>query len=388
MGSLTSQLLPREVKDLRAFEKAGGARLPFAGEVAARWHQVRRETAGLLDQLAPMHPTWTADQLAFAAAVDRLGQLVGGTWAVYRRLLRDDPAELAAGLCLADRLTWVKKRVDEQSGMGVSEDDTAWVEPALGAGDHEFARRTAASHPVRRRSEFNELVRLATRAVYARDPAALAEVGRRLRALKADKHLRPLRDGLLGLCEHDGQAVVNRVEFLLAEATKWRKRAGGRVIAVEAHNYYRLAEWLSPDLAPGYDSPPPLPWDAAFHDRTGAHPDPLAGTDLRPASEELHAAAIDLTMPAWFRPITEPELALDECEVVLTEMGPKRAEVAGKVKIYTTARPQPVPDLAAGVPLRLIVVPRASAQMVRIDLGRVGAVAEVRLLRRVDFGSE
>jgi hypothetical protein len=330
------------------------------------------QLAKIVTSRALWHPGWTEDQVLTLLRFENESGALNQDLGFVRRLVHDDPAELALGVALGARLAWVQRRHEEQMGMGTQDDDPCLALGALPVMDLELIRRVVDA-PNREQDGQRHLLYGAVTAAFHRDLEALRPVVERFNKQKVYPDFEGMRSVLTGIARDDPAQVTAGLNGILEFENRMRKRKEGRIVSMEAHQFYRLAERVSPGLVAGFDTTQPLPWDAGFHAWTRDHPDPLAGCDFRDISPVLHDALIHLKLPSWFRAIEQPELAQDPCRLVITDMGPNAAQVREMVAQWRRIRQWPVPDWGSTPVTVAPDVPRANAAQMSRSLREVGA---------------
>jgi len=389
MPPLRSQLLPFEENDLRELGKLHDLKSSLHDYLARAWDfeggigDARSEK--LIAGWSAQFPQWNREQVRVALAVNSAQGGMGLVVSTARRILFDDPAELAVGECLAFRLAWLLRRVREQSGEGMAGDDLPFIPCAMAVRDVRLAERMLEPRPPPRDQEaVDALLSRAFAAAVRRSLPELQDVAQQLNAHKIDRCRGWIGKCIAGIAEGSTHRVAEALQEELQNETRARSKKQARnTVCIEAHGFYRLAEWVSPDLVDGFDVTQGLPWDAGFHTWTEANRDPLEGLDLTGISPEFHRAVVDLELPDWFRVLVEPESPWDLCRVILEDLGPDPGAVREILETWCRIRKwEPVdlsplqhPDRSTRRGVALAEVPRHQAFMMRRLLLEAGAEA-------------
>ncbi len=387
---MLNQLLKHELLEIRERGKSAAvAHGTLQFHMALMWnYEDYRKSLGdsdaHIDQLrtaqSRVYPDWTAEQVEVSLAIGNLRGAANQELGIDRRILRDDPAELAVAVALGARVEWLNRRLDEQSGLGSPEDDAFVLLLALPVRDDALINRVLALPNLEPDPE-RRFVYEGVAAAYRRDLVALEALVTKFGKRKVDRSIQGMRTCLTGIARREPTLVSQGLHELLEEENRLRKRKEGRVISLEAHQFYRLCEWVLPELVGGFDVTQGLPWDAGFHAWTEAHPNALAGWDLREISPMLHALLIDLCLPEGWREIAEPELPQDICRLVLESVGPNPRKVREMVDAWCRLRRWEPVDLDASPLVISSDVPRMNAFMMRQSLLEAGASARFERVR-------
>jgi predicted DNA-binding WGR domain protein len=276
---------------------------------------------------------WSADQVNTAFSFLTLAEYPID--AIVRRIQRDDPAELAIGEALLQRLFLIDTKLNELatghagvSSMGGGLYPRYHILHALAVGDQEWAQRMADhDYPYALCPED-----LAIRAAHSRD---LGAIRTHLPRGRVDKYEQWRWDCLRGIAANDPEQVRAALQKELDRNRASRaamEEAGFGIINIDVHGYYRLAEHVSPGLVTSFDARQTFPWDAQFHDWTQTHKNPLVGLDLSDISPVLHDAVMHLKFPAWWTSAVKPTPPKDISEVPLGPEGAAASSLFGGIK--------------------------------------------------------
>jgi len=387
MSPLFDQLLKHERAEVLAYAKEPAiACASIKPRIAEMWdwegyHRSQGRGADWTSYVAAgralVYPEdWTAEQVITALAIEAEVGAMNQDLGIARRIVHDDPAELALGVSLGARLAWLMRKLDEQKGAGMAEDDASVGMGALPVMDVALIRMVIDA-PILDDEPGRRLLYQGVAAAFHRDLQALRGVVERFNKRGVYRDLEGMRTCLTGVAGEDPERVTVGLTEILENENRNRKKKEGRIISLDAHQFYRLAEWFSPELVAGFDVTQPLPWDAGFHAYTKAHPDPLEGLDLSDISPLLHDALIHLKLPAWWRVPEEPELGSDPCRLILTDLGPTPGPVREMIDHWVQFRHYPAADLDNCPAVIAPEVSRAVAFDMKRGLRQFGASARV-----------
>ena len=381
LSSLQPQLLPYEHADLRELGSIYDLQSSLPDCLARVWNfedaMGESGAAKLITGWSSQYPQWNEDQLRFVLGLNEIRQAFGLVVSTARRILKDDPWELAAGEVLAYRLEWLMRRVREQSGMGTEADDLGLIPLAMAVRDSALAGRMLEPRPsAKDRPPLQTLLDEGVAAAFRRELPALRAIVDRMNKRKIDRSVRYIAGCLTGIAEGSPVLVAAALQESLDDEARARaKKQARNIVCIETHAFYRLAEWVSSDLVAAFDITQGLPWDAGFHAWTDADSAPLASLDLAPLSPQLHRTLIHLELPAWFRVLEGYESPWDTCRVILEAAGPHPRAVEEVIGTWCRMRRWDPVDLqtcptTVGPPL-----PRHEAFQLRRFLLEAGAIA-------------
>lgn len=323
--SLFSQLSKQAREDISRIMRQMDGELPLHEFLAKRWnhkafwHRPQLSAEGNAQMKArriqdtkERFPQFTDEQIDlyssfFAIHVD-LREV-----AIARRIVLEDPAEMARGLALNARLyrllwsgikSWVETEVlIEQCAIRQADSAAVWVQGYRAGKDAII--------------DTGEVLDIGYVSILQRNWKALRVVASRPADEKSDGFVEALYTYLLGLDRGEPALVANGLNEHLLSIHRMRNKDGlSDAVNLAAQGLYRLAEWIDPVLVSEFDVDQPRPWDAEFHHYCQEHPDPLADMDLSPISPELHDVLIRNQLPEWLPKGPDPTW-----EVVLTGMG-------------------------------------------------------------------
>jgi hypothetical protein len=309
-----------------------------------------------------------------------LGLLTSGLRqaAIARRFILDDPAELARGLAVANRIhktghgQWFSAFKELLEVCAVR--DVAIAESLV-----EGARAGYTAIP----TDWH-LCDIAVIAILQKDFETLRLVTPEMPKHKVAPWLQGIYTCLTGVAEQQASEVVRGLELLLTGLHRMRQKDElDDAINMLAQGLHRLCEWVSPDLVAEFDVAQPFPWDADFHAWCQDHPDPLAGVDLSGVSPVLHEAVVLGNPTAW---LTPPPQEL--YEIVLTGGDPSVPKVIELVGYCagTGGSARAAKRLLESCPVVLRWnLDREFAEQDRKRLEEAGAAADVRAMERTPF---
>lgn len=295
--------------------------------------------------------------------------------AVARRITLSDPAELARGLFVANRLEWLRSDEVDQDCDFLLNLFAVRDRRAVDA----LARLPGYTDPDFPNDEHTLCSELVS-ALIRQDVAAVPAVAERMRRKKAPTWMKHKFECLLGIAERQGDGFVHGLHGMLESYPKRRDESADSLLAafnVEAHGLYRLAEEFAPEVVAGFDIARPFPWDAEFHVWTQAQEHPLDGIDLKAVSPLLRDVLVDLKIPDWWALSPEAARRREEelesrCDVWLLDGGPKPEDVRTIVASFCPKPPSVYPAQVFSGAMRYM------AEGWKKQLTKLGATVELR----------
>lgn len=120
MGAFQDQLLKHEHAEIRQVSHESYVQdASIKPQLARLWdYRETQKAFGLTDEgidrilaaACPRYPGWSREQVLVALAIDGLGGAANPDLGILRRIVRDDPAELAVGVGLGARIEWLRRR--------------------------------------------------------------------------------------------------------------------------------------------------------------------------------------------------------------------------------------------------------------------------------------
>lgn len=313
-------------------------------------------------------PKLTNEQLRIAA---RFGSHVAGPHSLVRRIVMEDPAELAQLPAVVYRITWLLNALYPMAG---DQPDPLRV---LATNDIALARRLSDT-PDEMHEEDERFYRIIINAAFRRDSEMVRSLLLTDEANSLRQDMEWLASCLQGIADNSPDLVVRGLQTQLERERRARDKLHFGVTNLEVHGTYRLCRRVSPDLVAGFDTTQEFPWDAEYHAWTEQHEDPLEGIDLRDISPILHDAVVLIEPPDWWTKGTEGS-PMDDCEIVLTSVGPnpiKVARIAASMKQVSEEKAQ---EMIQNCPIAVTrVIPRMQADGVKQYLASEGASVQVR----------
>lgn len=326
------------------------------------------------------HPGWTRDQIIAGLAFQNVNGALNADLGWSRRLMFDDPSEFARGLLFGARWEWLRRRQQEQEGGGMEGDDAFVATLALPLMDMPLIERVRDA-PISDPDASRQMLYECVMAVLRQDSNALERTLERFNKRKVHLAYQGMRTVLTGISQANADLVAQGLGEIIADESSLRKRKESRGYSAEAHQFYGLARWLSPDLVRGFDVTQSLPWDAALHAYLAAGGNPLEGVDFRDISPVLHDAFIELKPPPWWRILEERELPQDPCRLTLTDLGPTPVQVRDLLPQWLQVRRWPIVSLDTFPAVIAAEVPRAQATQFAQGLRQFSASAQVERVK-------
>lgn len=375
MADLISKLLPHEKRDLLDFWSNYDLQSPLEQVLARVWAAEDASTESLILSWMHRNPHWSRDHVRIVLGFDRLHQNIALGLATARRIELNDPAELAWGRCLEARLTWLMRRILEQSGEGTADVDLTMLSMALGVRDEPLATHLMAPLPASpEKDRITIYIEQALAACFNRDREALGHAVAPLRKLKIDRYRRYLGRWLVGMADENAAEVSGAIQQAVDEERVMRlKKQHCNIVNIEAHDIYRMTMRQSPNLASGFDVRQDLPWDAEYHLWLEAHSEPLQGLDLSSLPSEAREVLVDLRLPSWFRALSPPESPFDECDLIVEDFGAAPEKVREFAETLSRMRGWPPIDLSKPPATFATKIPRHLAALWRARLRECGA---------------
>jgi predicted DNA-binding WGR domain protein len=327
-------------------------------------------------------PTWSPEQVRIALSFDTIAQnLIDPS---VRRILRDDPAELALGESLVMRLGLITAKLSELKTT-FTDPETPGFAPAqiihaFAVRDLQWAQHLADHDYAGVKLQDEELAVIAAQ---RRDSDGVRRHLPRGRVRKEGEW----RWGCLrGIAENNPELVRAGLQKEVDRNRSCRaamEEAGYGIVNIEVHGFYRLCEHVSPELVSTFDVRQSFPWDVKFHEWVEAHENPLAGLDLTDISPVLHDALVLLKLPVeWTSPVPLGS-PLDLCDLVLTDVGPRPEAVIGWLAQNGFGSKKKAEQLIATCPA---VVSKAGERLMLTwqRLGLLGAGASVEIRKVAD----
>ncbi len=325
-----------------------------------------------------LDPMWSAEQARTALAFDTIAQ--NQIDPVARRILRDDPAELALRQSLSLRLGLLTAKLEELRttypvDVGLA---PAQIVQAFAVRDSQWARQLTgfdyAAVGVKLQDE-----ELALLAAQRRD---FDGVRRHLPRGRVPREAEWRWSCLRGIADNNPELVRAGLQKELDRNRSSRaalEEAGYGIVNLEVHGFYRLCEHVSPELIATFDVHQSFPWDAEFHEWTQAHENPVAGLDLTDISPALHNALVLLKLPLDWTSSLAVGSPLDLCDLVLTDPGPRPGAVIGWLAENVCGSRKKAEQLIATCPA---VVSKSAERLMltwqRLGLLGAGASVEIR----------
>ncbi len=222
---------------------------------------------------------------------------------IARRILRDDPGELAAALSLSARLDWLSW-CEPGHLQGDSRYSLVWrVFNGLAAGDHAVARAFFGPRPrnLSAGSMAAVLIYNAVQAIVTENRRAQAQLRPEIEYANVPDIYRAILRTLLGIIIDDSTTVAVNLQQVLAKLHRYDLPDHEKVIAILAHGIAELANWVSPRLLEEFDLDSPWPWDGAYHRWLRRGNRSTKYLDLSKHSALMNRWIQGLEEPSWWR---------------------------------------------------------------------------------------
>jgi hypothetical protein len=366
-------------------------KLPFEEYFAKRWDVERFLMSGrfyteemfakLFLSCAIQNPTWSSDQTRVALAL-RMATAELNDVAIARRFALDAPEQLAQGMCLVNRMSWLMS----QRGFWNPGGSKLGPLGALAIRDRLLVERYYQCSPIADGPlPDDDLTTVAVDAALHRDVNRLRTITDAMSRSRDSAWMQAKYDCFCGVAKHDPDLVAKSLSLFIERVRRLRaKDELDEAVCLEAHGLYRLCEWVSPELVATFDEAQALPWDAGFHAWAQTHENPIEGVDLTVVSPILHDTLVRLEPPEWWIP---PETTPDEvgdiedlCAVKLLTVGERIADVVKEIQCIADASVDDANRLITNSP---VVIRQGIRRYAAIEFKRrlqvAGATAEVRL---------
>lgn len=249
----------------------------------------------LLPKYEQSHPEWTEEQ-RIAAGTQHLMRGEQLLWrGIAKRIVDDDPAELARSASLYARLElWWGTRDECDSFLNFAHD----MLRALSAGDTFVIQRFAAvapqfatSGPWDARVIHNGVIA----AINRNDELLAAAVDEFDRWKKPKRYISCIFTAINGLLRKDAALVDEGIRTLLKNSRKLHQDDEIlKVISLEAHGLYELCKWYNAELVDQFDCTQGLPWDKQLCDWVAESTDDLPFYDVSSLSPDLQGWLTEL----------------------------------------------------------------------------------------------
>lgn len=326
-----------------------------------------------LFELETKRPELTADQRLSVLSCRHLN--LHSDVAVARRITLEDPAELARGLYVSNRLDWLNSGCQAQGSDFLLQ---LFAVRDLALVQH-LAEHTSFSNTQSPNDE-EVLCSYAMDALIKRDFKSLETVATRMKRKKVRSWMEHKFACLLGIADRNPDQIAEGLRGILESYQKRRdedSHSTYTVFNVEAHGLYRLSEWISPDLVAGFDVTQSFPWDGEFHSWTQSHELPLEGLDFIAVAPLLRDAILEFKIPEWW--IQTPEAAkqreqelISKCDLWLLDFGENPGPVQDYVKNFSGKAVATCPTEIMSAIMRYIVEGQ------KRKLESLGATLEIR----------
>lgn len=255
---LLEQVSAEILDEVEFFMRDYGADVSLPAYISA---QQAKYFPSLLANIRTSEPDWTDEQVV----ADGTRHLLSGEqllWsAIARRIVSDEPGELAKSVSLYARLElWWGTRDERGNYLNFSHE----MLRALSAGDTFVIQKFAAvvpnfadSGPWDARVLHNGVIA----AIHRNEEQLAVAVDEFARWKTPKKYLACFYTALTGLLQRNPSLVLEGItSFLKASRRLHQDDRILRVISLEAHGIYELCRWYAPELV-AFRPPQGLPWD-------------------------------------------------------------------------------------------------------------------------------
>jgi hypothetical protein len=105
---------------------------------------------------------------------------------------------------------------------------------------------------------------------------------------------------LIGIAQNSPDLVAEGLNKILATCQRNYEDMLEKLISINAHAFYNLCRWVSPELVSKFDAEQSLPWDAEYAKWVLVNKDPVKFIDLKNISPILHEWVTTLCKPCYW----------------------------------------------------------------------------------------
>jgi hypothetical protein len=273
-----------------------GAGLSFR-EFIAYW--IKYDVKPAVKNLRGRHATLSDQELEWKARFGWISDWPNGWYlrGMARRLSTDNLDEFGLFLQMHVRQAVLNHTSDE--------DEFTEVWPLL----HALAIRDTsaidrfiknASFPLKAGHPDTRLIFNCVQALLRSDTSKAKALLKKRASGKTPAWLEGMIDCLEGILAEDAAQVASGLEQHLDGFKKASKiNPLEKIISLEAHGLYRLAERIDPKLVAEVDTQRKLPWDQDFHDWSSSHQPVLTMTEFGRCPRPLASAFVNFERPEW-----------------------------------------------------------------------------------------
>jgi hypothetical protein len=321
--SLLAQLSKRARDDIARIMQQRDGELPLHEFLAKRWdyttywrrpgseEENAKNMATMREGVAKLYPQ-LADEFIDQLMPYFFLRIGLREAAIARRIVFEDPGELARGLAIDGRLYKLLRAREHGYPAEILIEQCAIRQCNFAANCVQGLR---AGHDAL--VSVGDVIPIGITAILQQNWDALQIVASPPPDQRTAEWVEALYECLVGVAERQPALVAKRLSAFMLGIKNLRQKDGlTDAVNLTAQGLYRLCEWVDPHLVSQIDVYQPRPWDAQFHRWCEDHPDPLAGVDLTSISPALHETLILDQWPAWL-----PSEPSPRWEILLTGMG-------------------------------------------------------------------
>lgn len=274
-------------------EDSDQANLTFDGYVA---YWLQQDAQSAIANNRAEYPDWPDEHLELNFRFEWISE----GWyerGMARRLATDDLEEFGLFIQMHVRQAILNHTADEDEFVDV------WtLLPAIAIGDDLAIERyiAIATFPL---TNGHPVVRTIYNGIHAILRSHASEVEKLRRKQLSEKKpawLKGIVECLQGIVSQDSSRVASGIEQHLKGFRKSdRITPLEKIVSLEAHGLYRLAERIDPNLVQEFDTERGLPWDKDFHLWSSTTQPALAVEHFGNCPKPLSAAFVTLERPAW-----------------------------------------------------------------------------------------
>lgn len=270
------------------------ANLGFREYVA---YQMRRDIQGSIKNQQPRYPNLNAQELEWKIRFEKLADWPNGWYlrGIARRFATSDLAEFALFVQM-----YVRQAVLNYAG----DDDFTEIWPmlrALAISDQPTIDAYLAVATLPLESGPPE-VRLLHNCIYAllKPGIVRPESLQREETGKTGDWLQGLITSVKGVLARDpGQVAEGLEQHLVGFRKAHRINPLEKIVSLEAHGVYRLAERIDASLVREFNPERELPWDREFHDWSSSQRPAITMDHLSDCPEPVATALVTVQRPSW-----------------------------------------------------------------------------------------
>ncbi len=270
------------------------------------------------------------------AVADRISDLLCGFCnlierGIVRRIVRNDPTELAKHLSLDSRYRSFEL---DSSPDKVNPFDVWYLLKGISTGDSLFVQKISekAKYPAKGGDRGTVLLYNGVVAGLNKEVQAIKKLVPELQKSKPPRWMAAMHLCLIGIAEDSPELVAQGIRETVAAHGRRDLSSAELIICLDAHGLYEFCRRISPKLVSLVDINMPFPWDSAYCDYVRNCDDPLRDVSFERISPMFHQ---------WIATLNKPQI-----EVNFSEDLKKWEEFS---KQFTAALEEKLPEVLEGI---------------------------------------